>query len=141
MSDDNQTVIEDKTARDYDRRSIVARVAVVGSVMRAGISYPIYKFLTFKLPNGQVFGAEFTGYKAPVDRHGNLRMEVLKEGDIIVRPGLLYRKILTMPGALMLAHLDAMKTWLPPAPIMKPYVDKDDAGEEIVIDLRGRTKH
>jgi hypothetical protein len=142
MSETPQTVIEDKTSRSYDRRAVVAKVCICGKIMQAGLQHPIYKYLTFKMPKGEVFGAEFTGYMAPVDRFGNLRTEVLKEGDIIVRPGLLYRRMLTMPGALMLAHLDAMKTWVPPLPVMKPYVDSGDAGVDMgVIDLRGIKKH
>lgn len=139
MSEGPDTVIDGKVARDYDRRHIVARVGRCGGVMHKGASFPIYKYLTFKMPDGAVFAAEFTGKTAPVDKAGFLRTEALQEGDIIVRPGLLYRKMLTMPGMVMLEHLDAMKTWRMPSPLLRPYVDAEDAGVDMgVVDLRTR---
>lgn len=66
------------------------------------------------------------GGPAPVDDLGNLRVENLPDGTIIVEPGLLYNPIppMDVTGKMMAEHERAMRTWRPKPEI---HYERDDA--------------
>ncbi len=93
--------------RQYEARGIVARIQPVGRIN--GLA-PIYRYLTIDQgPGRPSFAVEFMG-KASVDENGYLDMRTVKEGQLIVNPGLVYKKIPWSDG-LMTLHLEAMKTY------------------------------
>lgn len=131
MADRQSPLLSDKTGgHGYDRRHVVARCGVKGQLSYGGMRHVIWHYLTFRLLNGQAFAAEFVGM-APVDKFGMLRTDALNLGDIVVSPGLLYRKMIAMPARVMTVHLKAMKTWKPLAPLMAPEIDLEAAPVDV----------
>lgn len=124
--DKKDAMIDAKTVPAYERRHIVARVGMRGHCVVMGVKRVIHDYLTFKPDRGPAYCARFVK-PAPVDKNGFMRLEALKEGDIVVEPGFVYRKESFMPSSVMVAHLKAMKTWRKPHDVIVPWVDKDEA--------------
>lgn len=114
------------SARPYQRRHPVARFMSIGKMKVNGLERTLWGFMSFHNGLGKppTFGA--FGGLAPVDDFGNLAMSELKEGDIIVEPGLIYKPIpiLEVTGKMMAEHDKAMKKWKPK--VTYGY-EKDDA--------------
>ena len=112
--------------RPYSRRQPVARFFKIGSMKVNGIQRTLWGFMSFYNGLGKppTFGA--FGGLAPVDDFGNLAMQELSEGDIIVAPGIIYKPIplMDVTGKMMAEHERAMKTWRPRPQIV---TEKDDA--------------
>lgn len=129
----------DKTVQPYERRFIVAKMGSAGTFTEGRRTFRIWQFITFHVPNGLPFAAEFVG-KAPVDKRGFLKLESLRAGQIVVKPGFIYNKV-AMTGVIMAEHLKAMKTWKPPVP--EVVYEKDLSAPAVdmgIIDLTGATK-
>lgn len=123
MSSENPII---KTERPYFRRHPVAKFFKIGNILVAGIQRTLWGFMSFHNGNDKL--PTFAAYvgQAPVDNMGNLRVEALPEGTIIVEPGLMYQKIppLDVTGKMMQEHQKAMIKWKP----KQLYgVEKDDA--------------
>lgn len=106
--------------RPYARRSPVSRFFAVGRISVGGIDRTLWGFMSFYngLERPPIFAA-FAG-TVPVDSHGNIRTEDLKEGTIIVEPGLIYNPIppTDVTGKMMAEHDRAMKIWKPKTQII-----------------------
>lgn len=99
------------TNAQYEQRQIVARLDRLGSINMNLQQYPIWSYLTFHGGGMPAFAATFDRL-APRDRENFLLLDDLRPGELVVTPGLVYRKI-PMTGMLLMAHLDAMKYWRP----------------------------
>lgn len=125
------------SGQSYDRRQIVAKMGSAGFFRIAGKTFKIWRYMTFWTgDNSPSFAAEFVG-KVDTDRHGLLHVENLSAGQIVVAPGLIYEKI-PMTGAIMQAHLYAMRTFKPKGPILKYEKDNAPAIDMGPINLTGR---
>lgn len=112
----------------YEARAVVARYYVMGH-FQAGVmlKVPVYRFLTLYQGEGrEAIAVEFRR-PAPVlpDDDGGtyLNVEALSEGDIVVNPGLVYRRCAFFPN-LMAEHMKALQTFKPKTIIVS---EKDDA--------------
>ena len=123
-------VSEQKMANNqaYEARAVIARYHVMGHY-QAGIALkvPVYKFLTLYQGEGrEAIAVEFQR-PAPVIPGDNgetfLNIEALREGDIVVDPGLVYRRIPMFPN-LMAEHMKALQRFKPKTIIS---AEKDDA--------------
>lgn len=129
-----------ETSRDYEARGIIAKINKIGNIQTGPlIALPVYQFLTLDCGAGrEKILVEFVG-PAPYDeKTQELDLNKVKEGDIIVNPGLLYRKR-SWTQALMTEHLAALKNYKPQV-IVKADVDRSKPAEEIVIDPHNLTK-
>lgn len=131
--------IDAKASPPYQRRYLVSRMGDAGTFQENLRVFRIYRYMTFHVIGGPAIAAEFVG-RAPIDEHGFLRLEMLDEGMIVVKPGLLYRKV-PMTGEIMNQHLRAMATWKKPDPQIFYEIDKNappiDVGK---VDFTGVTK-
>lgn len=102
----------DPHSAPYERRQIVAKMGKAGTFRVGRRVFTLWKYMTFFTGNGKPgFAAEFVR-KADIDKNGFLRLETVREGEIVVAPGLVYKKI-PMTGNIMTVHLQAMKTFRP----------------------------
>lgn len=107
--------------RPYERRHIVARMGKIGEVRYGHRTVSLWRYLTFWCGAGEPsFAAEFVRL-ADADAGGFLHIAHLKEGDIVVSPGLIYKKI-PMSGRILGEHLRKMKTFKPKAELV-PFKD------------------
>ena len=100
-----------KNGKPYETRQVVAKLGKVGSFTTGGKSYFIPEYITFWTGEGPSLAAKFDRI-ADKDPQGVLRMENVKEGEIVVAPGFVYRKT-PMTGMVQAAHLRAMMTFRP----------------------------
>lgn len=123
-------VSEDKMGygQAYEARAVVAQYFPMGHYqVGPAIKVPVYKFLT--LYQGEGREAIPVEYKrpAPVIAGDNdetfLNIEALEIGDIVVNPGLVYRKCFWFDN-LMAAHMKAIARFKPKTIMV---ADKDDA--------------
>lgn len=102
-------------ARPYQRRQPVAKFMKVGNITVGGIQRTLWGFMSFYTgPTSMpLFGS--LQRHAPVDEFGQLRLDHLEEGDIIVDPGLVYKPIplMNITGKMMAEHTKAMKKFRP----------------------------
>ncbi len=127
--------------KQYEARGIVARINPIGVYGSGGVNMPIYQFLTMDCgPGREKILVEFVG-PAPYNEVGDtneLDFSKVKEGDIIVQPGFLYRRR-TWTGELMTKHLEALKRYKPKI-IVSSEVDRSTPAQEITIDPLNLTK-
>jgi hypothetical protein len=98
--------------QEYERRQIVARMGKAGYFRMERKKYIIWQFMTFWTgPLTPAIAAEFVR-PADIDEQGFLRIEKLRPGEILVTPGLVYRKV-AMTGIIMAEHLKKMKRFRP----------------------------
>lgn len=128
-----------KSSQEYRSLQGVAKVGKAGTFVMGGIKYQIWQYITFWGGHGeQPICAEFSR-PATIDKEGFLQIGMLQEGEIVVKPGLIYKKLLTMPGMVMIEHLKKMKTFKPRT-IVQHVRDTSGEFEDLgTIDLR--TKH
>lgn len=126
----------EKTIRNdqaYHARGVIARINPVGEIGLSGLTTSkIYEFITLDTGKGNPAQCvRFVG-KAPMliteDGEQQLDMAMLKEGDIVVSPGLLYRKT-EFTGAVHAEHLIQLQKYRPKDIII---ADAPDASEEAV---------
>ncbi len=142
--------VEKKIKEDqgYEARGVVARINKIGDVQIGLIHTPVYKYITLDRGAGQ--RGIVVQFVSPAPRvidelSGDefLDMASLKEGDIVVSPGLVYEKI-EWTDALYAEHLAALRTYRPKDILIS---DAPSKGEEAVdlgkIDLTtdAETKH
>jgi len=122
--------------RAYEARGIIARINKIGNIETGPlIALPVYQFLTLDAgPGREKILVEFVG-PAPYDENQELDLNAVQEGDIIVNPGLLYRRR-SWTQALMTEHLAQLRFYRPSV-IVKSDVDRSTPAEEIVIDPLG----
>lgn len=107
------------TNQAYEARSIVAKYMPMGhfqdiSVVGRGLRVPVFRFMTLYQGEGrEAIPVEFKR-PAPVLPGDNgetfLNIEALEVGDIVVSPGLVYRKCLWFDN-LMAAHMKALQSF------------------------------
>ena len=120
--------------RAYEARGVIARINKIGN-MAVGpmVALPVYQFLTLDCgPGRDKILVEFIGPAPYDDITQELDLNKVKEGDIIVNPGLLYRKR-AWTQKLMAEHLIQLRKYKPQV-IIKADVDRDQPQGEIVID-------
>ena len=111
-------VAESKMSRDqaYEARGIIARYQRIGHyAVGPFMTVPVYKFLTVdRGGKNRPIAVEFVKPAPMIEDKGEfiLNIEALKEGDIVVSPGLIYRKCIMFPK-LTAVHMIAMKTYKP----------------------------
>lgn len=116
------------TNQAYEARAVVAKYHVMGHFQTgAMLKVPVYKFLTLYTGEGrEAIAVEFKR-PAPVlpDDDGGtyLNVEALSEGDIVVNPGLVYRRCAFFPN-LMAEHMKALQRFKPKVIMV---AEKDDA--------------
>jgi len=114
------------SGRPYFKRHPVSRFFKVGKVTVNGIQRTLWGFMSFY--NGLDKPPTFAAYggPAPVDDLGNLRVENLLDGVIIVEPGLIYNPIplMDVTGKMMQEHDKALRKWKPKTEL---HYEKDDA--------------
>lgn len=127
-----------KSDQDYQRRQIVARMGKAGVFVLGEKRYHIWKYMTFWCGHDQPsIAAEFVAM-AKSDKDGFLRIEDLKPGELLVTPGLIYRKI-PMGGVIMAEHMKKMKHFKP-RDITVAEIDTSEGAVDLgTIDMR--TKH
>ncbi len=127
-----------KTDQDYRRLHGVAKAGKAGEFAYNGKRYQIWQFMTFWTgPNSPAICAEFSR-PATIDKEGFLQIGMLQPGEIVVKPGLIYKKV-PMSGLIMAEHLKKMKTFRP-RDVISHYKDTSAGAEDLgIIDLR--TKH
>lgn len=139
-----------QSSQGYEARGIVARInkighyddTLVGAPSLIGARKPIYQFLTFDAGKGKPsFAAEYVREaKIIVNKQGTfLDPRDLKEGEIVVSPGFVYKKI-PWTTKIMNCHLDALKKYRPKS-IIKADVDQSAGPIDLgTIDPLGLTK-
>ena len=100
-----------RNEQPYQSRQLVAKVGRIGEFVVHGKKYFIPAYVTFYAGAQPAFAAKFDRL-AERDHQDVLRMENMKEGEIILAPGLVYRKC-PMTGGVMAEHLRCMKTFRP----------------------------
>lgn len=135
-----------ETDQGYHALGIVARINKIGhyqdpSPLILTKTY-IYKYLTFDAgPGRNSFAAEFVRQAGitVIDGQSYLDASGLKEGEIVVSPGFVYKKI-PWSTKIMDCHLDALKKYRP-KDIIKSYVDPTDKAIDLgTIDPHNLTK-
>lgn len=138
----SKTVNEKNMATDraYEARGVIARINVIGNIETGPqLKMPVYQFLTLDCGTGRErLIVEFVGPAPYHDDTQELDLNQVKEGDIIVNPGLLYRRR-TWTQALMAEHLRQLRRYKPSV-IVKADVDREKPSQEIVIDPNGILK-
>lgn len=132
----------------YQARGIVARINKIGNVQVGLIHTPVFQYLTLDRGKGQ--RGIVVKFVSPAPRVINeltgeefLDLESLKEGDIVVSPGLVYEKI-EWTDALYTEHLKALRTYRPKDILISEAPSKgEDAIDLGKIDLTtdAETKH
>ncbi len=129
-------ITTDKLAsdKDYEARGIIAKIQPIGHIQTGVLTTaPIYKYLTLDQGRGKKsLIVKYVG-KAPMTPTKELDYDKLKLGDIVVSPGLLYRKT-GWTGALMAEHMAALKTYRPSVIVTAEKDTTSPALPEIVID-------
>ena len=121
--------VNDKTInadKGYAARGVVGRFDQIGHVGAGLIRTPIYRYLSFDAGEGQSFAAVYVG-QAPV-KDGELDINALPVGAIVVNPGLVYRRV-PWTSSLMSGHLRAMRGYRPKTIVTR------DAEMDAPIDL------
>lgn len=124
----------------YEARGIVAKINPIGNYeLVPNLKITVFQFLSLDCgPGCDKILVEFIG-PAPYDEiTQELDLNNVKEGDIIVNPGLLYRKR-AWTQALMTEHLQQLKKYKPKV-IIKSDVDRSQPQGEIVIDPHNLSK-
>lgn len=123
------------STQSYARRQIVAYMGKNGYFELDGKRYTIWKIMTFYCGEGEPsIAAEFVRL-ADMDKEGFIRIENLAEGEMIVTPGLIYKKI-PMSGVVMAEHMKKMKKFSPRA-LVQHVKDTSTPAEDLgAIDLR-----
>ena len=126
-----------KNAQPYERRQIVSYMGKAGLFSFGQKNYTIWKFMTFWCGGGKpAIAAEFVRMDER-DDDGFIRMENMREGEMLVTPGLIYRKI-PMSGLIMTKHLEKMKTFKPKDLVV---YEKDTSSGPIDVGEIDLTKH
>lgn len=122
-------ISDSKIAHDqaHEARGVIARFMPMGHYQIGMFKVPIYKFLTLHQGEGrQALPVEFVK-PAPVvpGEHDEtfLNIEALDVGDIVVNPGLVYRKCFWFDN-LMAEHMKALQSYKPKTIVV---AEKDDA--------------
>jgi len=116
-----------KGDQDYEARGIIAKIGPIGHVHYGPMQVPVYRFLTLDCGDQKPsICVEFVRKADTIKEEGSnepyLDMSKLKNGEFVVSPGFVYRKIpWTTP--LINAHLHALKTYRRKV-IVKSDVDK-----------------
>lgn len=95
----------------YQSRQLIAKIGRVGEFVVDGKKYFIPEYCTFYNGAQPAFAAKFDRV-AEKDFQGVLKVENVKEGEIILNPGFVYKKC-HMTGNIMSEHLRAMRFWKP----------------------------
>ncbi len=114
----------------YQKREIVAKLDAIGTFTENGKRYKLWGHMTFYCGPDTVAIAAKYDRVAPKDENGELVMIALKEGEIVVKPGFVYR-IIPMTGAIMTEHLRAMRTWKPK--VVYSYEKSDEAAVDLGV--------
>ncbi len=124
-----------KKGKPYNQLQIISKTGRAGTFNYGGRNYIIWRFMTFWTGYGKpAICAEFVR-KCLVDKDGYLIMDNINEGEIIVKPGLVYRKT-PMHGEAMANHLKHMQKFTPRQDLI---IEKDTEAGPVdlgIVDLR-----
>ncbi len=101
-------VIDKKAS--YESRQVVSKLGCAGYFDMGGLRHNIPEYVTIWNGLQPAIAAKFD--RVAPKENGVLNTEELKEGDIVLNPGFVYKKTF-MTGMIMVAHLKAMKTFKP----------------------------
>jgi hypothetical protein len=118
-----------KEDQDYEARGVVMRAEVIGHFTTGIIRTPIYRYISLDCgPNVPSIIVEYVG-QAPRNALMEIDVRSLRQGDILINPGFIYRKI-EWTGPLMNAHLNALKFYKP-----KSIIKAEAVHDEPAVDL------
>jgi len=125
-----------RSDQDYEARGIIAKMGTVGNINAGTLIIPIPEYISLDAGEGRpAFLVKFSRM-APIERDEAdqpfLDMTKLKEGDIVITPGLLYRRV-PWTGPTMSAHLVALKKYRRKT-IVTSEVDRSQPATEMIID-------
>lgn len=125
-----------KNDQEYRRLQGVAKLGKAGVFVMGGVKYQIWEYMTFYAGKDQPPVCAKFSRPATIDKEGFLQIGMLQPGEIVVKPGLIYQKLLSMPGIVMAEHLKKMKKFRP-RDIVQHVKDTSGEFEDLgVIDLR-----
>lgn len=128
-----------KSDQPYERRQIVAYMGRAGRFRMNGKNYTIWKYMTFYVGKGKPPVAGEFVRMADRDKEGFLRLETVKPGEMVVTPGIIYRKI-PMSGVMMAEHMRKLKRFKPRDLVVYEKDTSSPAVDLGEIDLTGVTK-
>ena len=109
-------ILSDNMRNDqaYEARGVVAKHGRMGHYQSGILKVPVFKFMTLDRGNNEFMPVEFVMPAPVIEDKGEVILDVgkLQEGDIVVNPGLVYRKTRWNDG-LMAAHIKALQTYRP----------------------------
>ena len=112
----------------YIARQKVAHMERIGYFHVDNVKYTMWGYLTFYCgPDEVAIAAKFDRI-AQYDEQGELVTFGLKPGEIVVKPGFVYKTI-PMTGMILTEHLRRMRTWKP-----KPTYEYEKS-DEAAVDL------
>lgn len=100
------------THTPYERRQIIAKCGNAGNFTIKGKLFKIPEYMTFYTGKDSPAVCGRFLRPADTDERGFLRLEGVREGEIVVDPGFVYQKV-QMPGLVILEHLKAMRKFKP----------------------------
>lgn len=114
----------------YIPRQKVAHMERIGFFQAGGKKFTLWGYMTFYCgPDTPAIAAKYDRV-APKDDNGDLVTMAIKEGEIVVMPGFVY-KIIPMTGAIMTEHLRRMRTWKPK--VILSYEKSDEAAVDLGV--------
>lgn len=123
--------------REYAGRQVVAKFDPVGHFTEGGRRYKIWRYLTFYTgPDSAPICGKYDRV-APRDEHGELVYMAIRAGEIVVKPGFVYR-VVPMSGAMITEHLRQSRNWKPKTTYS--YEKDVDSGpvDAGIVDLRSK---
>lgn len=129
-----------ESSRGYEARGIIAKINQIGYyAVGPMLKVPVYQFVTLDCgPGREKIIVEFSG-PAPYDKKTQeLDLNKVKEGDIVINPGFLYKKR-QWTQELMSEHLRQLKNYKPKI-LVKAEVDRSIPMGNITIDPHNITK-
>lgn len=102
------------TSKAYEARGIIAKIMPIGWYKESPlVRKRVYQYLTLDCGDGRnSICVKYVGEAPFVEQNGEkfLDASALKEGEIVVSPGFIYKKV-AMSGVIMTEHLKALKTY------------------------------
>lgn len=116
--------------KGYQARGIVARIAPMGHYVEGLVKKQIFRYLTLDVGSGPSIAVMYDRPAPFLDTPDGRVLDTrdLKEGEIVVAPGFVYKKI-KMSSPLMTEHLKALRSYRP-----KDIITEDTVRDE-AIDL------
>ena len=124
-----------KPTQPYERRQIVAKMGRAGYFVVEGKRYILWEYMTFWVGNNRPTICAKFDRLADMDKEGFVRLDNMKEGELLVKPALVY-KVVPMTGEIMSEHLKAMMVFRP-KPVYSYEKSSDPAIDLGSINMKG----